>query len=261
MSVIVAELHLLEVEGEPLLGDPVVLDQPLFGVGPEALQAVDVDLARTEPPLMIDSQMAVAAEHQAVITAESVSIDDASPPDHPDRHAQEGPGRDIGHDLDFNHPLALENAEYRDFAGGSTSPVALAPSAEVGLVRLDLSPEEELTIRAFGGNAFSDQVVGLEDRRVRRSDLFGGLESGDLQLEELGDPEPVPGCDPELSNPPAGLIRELIPAVLAAIFLTPDFIDFPAVASGAKNAPPFPAGLGDVPPGPNFRFYKEFEIF
>jgi len=261
MSVIVSELHFLEVKREHLFRDSMMLDQPFLGVGPEALKAVYIDLAGAEPSLMIDSQMPVAAEHQAVVAAEFVRIDNATPANHLDRHAQEGFGRDVGNDLDLNHSLTLENAEYRDFPGGSTSPVALAASAEIGLVQLDFSLEEELTILVGGRNTFPDQVESLEDRRVGQSDLFGSLESGDLQLEELDDPEPVPGRYPELSDPSVGPVGELIPAMLAAIFLTPDLIDFSAIATGAINAATFPAGFGYSPPGPNFRFNKEFERF
>ncbi len=252
MSVIVSELHLLGIKREQLFRDAVIFDQPFFGIGPEALQAIDVDLARTEPPLMVDSEMPVTAEHQGVVTTEFVGIDDASPADHLDRQTQENLGRDIANDLDFDLALTLENAEDRDFTSRSTSPVALAPPAEVGLIRLDLASEEEHTILAEGRNAFPYQVEPLEDRGVRQIDLLGCLKGRYLKLEEFNDPEPVSGRYPELPDPPSGPVGELVPAVLAAIFLAPDIIEFFAVTSQAKTTPPFPAGSGYVPPGPNF---------
>jgi len=229
-----------------------MFNQPFFSVGPEALQAVDVYLARTETPLMIDPEMAVAAKHQSVVTTEFVGINDAAPVDHLNRKTQEDLGRDIANNLDFNQPLTLQNAEYRDFAGGAPSPVALASPAEVGLIRLDLASEEEHTILAGGRNAFPYQIEPLQDCGIGQIDLFGGLESRHLQLEHLDDSQPVPGRYPELSDPSTGPIGKLVPAVLAAIFLAPNFIEFFAVTSEAKTTPTFPTGSGYVPPGPNF---------
>ena len=45
LAVIISELQFLEVIGEPLRGNSVVLDGPLLGVAQESLQAVDVDLS------------------------------------------------------------------------------------------------------------------------------------------------------------------------------------------------------------------------
>ncbi len=45
LAVIISELQFLEVIGELLRGNSVVLDGPLLGVAQESLQAVDVDPA------------------------------------------------------------------------------------------------------------------------------------------------------------------------------------------------------------------------
>ena len=52
MPMIIPKLHLLEVEGKLGRGDPVVLDQPLLGIAPEPLQAVEGDLPSGEAAAM-----------------------------------------------------------------------------------------------------------------------------------------------------------------------------------------------------------------
>jgi len=229
-----------------------MFDQPFFSVGPEALKAVDIDLSGAEPHLMVDSEMAVTAEHQRVVAMELVGINDAASTDHLNCHAQEGLGRDIGHNLDFDHPLALENAEYRDFTGCSPSTVAFSPASKIRLICLDFTPEEKRAILGRGCDTLPYQVERLEDRRVRQIDLLAGLESRYLQFEQLDEPEPVSGRYPELSDPSAGPVGELVPAVLASVFLAPDAIEIFAETSGAKTTPTIPAGSGYVSPGPNF---------
>ena len=123
MSMVVSELHFLQIEREHHFRDSVMLNQPFLRIRPEALQAVYINLSGAEPSLMVDSEMAVTAEHQRVVAMELVGINDAASTDHLNCHAQEGLGRDVGHNLDFDHPLALEDAEYRDFTGCSPSTV------------------------------------------------------------------------------------------------------------------------------------------
>ncbi len=44
MPVIIPELQFFEIQREVILGDAMVLDQPLFGPTPEPLQTVDANL-------------------------------------------------------------------------------------------------------------------------------------------------------------------------------------------------------------------------
>jgi hypothetical protein len=252
MSVVVSELHFFQVKGEQGFRDAMMFDQPFLGIGPEAFKAVDVDLARAEAPLMIDLQMAIAAEHQCIVAAEFIGINDAAASHHLDCHIQENLGRDLSNDLDFDQPLTLENAENRDFAGRPASTMAFASAAEVGLIGLDLPTQEEHTILAGGGNAFPYQVESLEDRGIGKSDLTGCFMGRQFELEKFDDPEPIPGRYSELADPPAAPVIELIPAVLTAIFLAPDLIDFSTVTLRAETMPTMPADSGDILPGSNF---------
>ena len=63
--------------------------QPLLGITPEPFQAVDVHLSGRKGFAVIDPQMPVAAEHQAVVAAELVGIDDAAATDGLDRLFQQ----------------------------------------------------------------------------------------------------------------------------------------------------------------------------
>ncbi len=154
---IVPELQFFEIQREVSHGDPMMFDESLIGPTPESLQAVDVDLARGEDLLVIDLQVPIPAKHQAVVTCESVRIEDAASTNLFDGQLQQGGRRDIGDNRDVNPALALENAEYGHFPGRPTTSVAFASAAEVGLVEFDFTTQEG--------------ILGMtQDRRANRTD-------------------------------------------------------------------------------------------
>jgi hypothetical protein len=79
VAIIISKLQLFQIKRELFLGDAMMLDQSLLGPTPEPLQSVDGDLTGREALFMVHFQMPVSAEHQAVVTPELVSINDASP--------------------------------------------------------------------------------------------------------------------------------------------------------------------------------------
>ena len=80
IPVVVSKLHFFQVEGEESLGDAVVLCEPLFCIGPEAFQAVDVDFAGGKPLAMVDAQVSVTTEHKSIVASEAVGVNDGSSP-------------------------------------------------------------------------------------------------------------------------------------------------------------------------------------
>lgn len=137
---VVPELHLVQVEGKLLRGDTMVLEQLPLGIAPEAFQSVDMDLAPTEPLLMIDREAAVAAKRERIIAPKLIGVHQGSPLDDLDRFLQERLGRDVGHHGHRHAAAPLQNAKDRDFASGAPPSEALPAPAEVRLVGLDLAP-------------------------------------------------------------------------------------------------------------------------
>jgi hypothetical protein len=142
LAMIVSERQFLEVEGEPLRGDSVVFHDPLLGVAPEPLQAVDVDPAAGEVFPMVHAKVTEPAEHERVVDLVAVGVHDASPADLLDREREDGFGPGVGNHLHEHLPLPLQNAEYRDFAGGTPSTLSLALPPEGGFVHFDFASDE-----------------------------------------------------------------------------------------------------------------------
>ncbi len=78
-----------------------MLNQPLFGIAPESLNAIDVDFTRGKELLMINLQMPVAAKHQRVIASEFICVNDGSSSNRFDSEAQKSLCADITNGLDL----------------------------------------------------------------------------------------------------------------------------------------------------------------
>jgi len=100
VPVIVPELHLIQVQGELVRGDPVVLEQLPLGIAPKAFEPVDMDLPPTEPLAVIDGEPPIAAERERIVAAIFIGVDQRPPLDHLDRLLQERLGRDVRYDGD-----------------------------------------------------------------------------------------------------------------------------------------------------------------
>jgi len=163
----------------------MVLDEPLLGPAPESLQAVDVDLAGREVLAVVHFQVPVAAEHEAVIAPELVRVNDTSPADLLNGELQKGCRRDIGYDINMNQTVPLQNAKYRDFAGGTPTSVSLSSSAEVRLVQFDLPVEQGLSILGMAQNGQPHGRNSSVDGSIRNVQLQGHLPNGNFQFKEL----------------------------------------------------------------------------
>src|SRR3989338_576838 len=156
---IVPELHLFQVEREVPRRHAVELRQALLRIAPEPFQAVDVDLAGGKDLPVIQPQVPVAAEHEAIVAPELVRVHDTAAADLLQGPIQEALRRDIGHDVHLHPPSSLEDAEDGYFARGPTTPLALTSAPEVGLVQLDLALEQ--TRRRVGHDRLPDDLTGL----------------------------------------------------------------------------------------------------
>ena len=95
---------------------------------------------------MIDLRVAIAAKHQAAITAELVRIDDAAIPDGLYRQTNQDMDCLIGYNPELDFAISLQNAKYKHFTGSATSPVTLAVTTKIAFNQLDFASHESMGI-------------------------------------------------------------------------------------------------------------------
>ena len=246
LPMIISELHFLEIERKLFRRDAVELDQAFFGEGPEAFQSVDVDFSARISLFVIDPQMAIAAEHQRIVAAEFIGIDDRSATDRFDRHIQQRGRRDVFDDVDLDHAISLQNAENRDFMGSPPATLTLPLSSEVRFVHFDLAAQKIIGFGSVGHDRFSNHGDRFESRGIAKADLLGYLTGRDFEFEEFEDPEPGLGRDFEFIKPAAGEVVESKSAALTTELFVADSIDFIAPISTAENMAVFPAEFPQI---------------
>ena len=188
---IVSELKLLEVIRESLRGDSMVFHDALLGVTPEAPQPVDIYPATRKVFPMVHAKVSVAAEHERVIALVSVRVDDASPANLLDRESQHIFCPSGGKHLHEDSPLPLQNAENRDFAGGTPSPFPFSLPTKIQFVHFDFAAKEHVAIGGMSKDGGTDRVDGFIRRIVGEAELLGNLPDGEFQFEELDETQPL----------------------------------------------------------------------
>lgn len=261
LPMIIPELHFLEIEREFFRRDAVELDQAFLGEGPEAFQTINVDFPARISLFVIDPQMAVAAEHQGIIAAEFIGVDDRSATDRFDRHIQQRGRRDVFDDVDLHYPISLQNAENRDFMGRSPATLTLPLSSEVRFVHFDLAAQKIVGFGSMGHDRLSNHGDRFEGRGITKADLLGYLAGRDFEFEELEDPEPGLGGDFDFIKPATREVVESKSAALTSELFVADSIDFIAPTSTAENMAVFPAEFAQITPRLIFRFNNEFKSF
>lgn len=117
----------------------------------------------------------------------------------------------------MNQAVPFQNAEYRDFAGGATSPVALASAAEVSLVQFDLPIEQGLSILGVAQNGQPDRRNGPVDGSIGQFQLQRHLADGDFQFKELDEGQPLHRVQSAPVDPPSGKVMEGIITARATV--------------------------------------------
>jgi len=209
---------------------------------------------------VIDPQMPVAAEHQTVVAAELVGIDDAAATDGLDRLFQQAPGRNIRDDLHSNHAISLVKAKHRHFRGRPPAPLALASAAKVRLVQLNFPGQKIRGIRGRDQDRIAQQVVRLQSRRVTDSALNRRPQGADLQFKHLDQPQPGFERAVQLVDPPSGKIMKGVLASFAAVSFARQTVHFSAPAYGTQNPSVSVTGSSKEKSSPVFRKNQPFKV-
>ena len=252
LSVIIPEFHLFQVQGELFFGNTMKLNNTLFSKGPEALQAVDVDLARGESFSVVHPQVSVTAEHQGVVAVELIGVDDGTSFNGFDRHIKKTFSSNIPDHIHLNNTVPFQDAKDRDLTGGSPAALALSSASEVAFIYLYFALEKKFSVFGISNNAVSDGIESPQDRRIRKSKLFGRLSGRDIQFKEFDYPQPIFVADIEFVNPPSAEIGEGVFTPFAAVSFTKDSVYFSALTACTKNKAFFPTRFPEKEPRPIF---------
>ncbi len=129
---------------------------------------------------MINLKVAIPAEHQAVIATEFIRIDDAATSNGFDRQADQGMSRHIGHNTYLDFTISLQDAKYRHFTGGATSPVAFASTAKIAFIQFDFTIHECGGISGVGDDRTTDCSNGLVNGVVGKPHLLSHFSNRQL---------------------------------------------------------------------------------
>jgi len=234
------------------------LGQPLLGITPETLQAVNVDLAGGKPLAVIYPQVPVATEHQGIVAAEFVGINNRATADGLDRHVQKTLGRDIPNHLDLHNAASLENSEDGDLPGGPSTPLAPASAPKVGFIQFNLPFEEQLPIQVRQDRQPQDGDR-FEHRGITQSHLLGDPAARQLYFKELNDPQPALIRNSQPVNPSTGEVMERVTTTLAPVPSAHDPVDFLAATPCTKNTAVFCTRFFKEQSGSIFRFSDELK--
>ena len=193
MSVIVSPFGFLEMQVEGVSRQALELCQANLGQSPEALDAIDVNVALGElVPGMVDAEVAVTEVDQAIVASPAVGVDDGAGVHPASDDALQGWLGAVGNDLSVDLALALEDAEHGGLAVGAAAAPALDPArAEETLVDLNHSEQGALCL-AIEQNPFSQAAVeaihGVAVQAAQGGCLKGGQVGRKIahQLAELG---------------------------------------------------------------------------
>jgi hypothetical protein len=259
MSIVIPEFHFFQVEGEFFLRDAVEFYDSFLGEAPESLHPIDIDLTGSKELFMVDFDVAVVAEHEAVVAFEFIGIDDTASANSFHGEVEQGVCRDIVNHLDFDHPRALQDTENRDFIPCSPASFPLSSPTEIRLVHLHLSTEQRCPIRGSGHDRFPDHRDRFEDRWITEVHLDSDLACRQLKLKEFYDPQPVPTGYLNSIDPASCKVMECVSTALTTKPSATDSIDLMASTSAAETTVVFPTCFCQKPPGSIFSLYKELK--
>lgn len=211
---------------ELLLGHPPVFHQPVPGVAPEALYAVDAVAGVAAPDelalAVADAVVVPAAPaHEAVVGREAVGVGRRGPVDPALDGLRRRLPRDVRDYLGVDPPDTLEQPEDDGLPPGPAPPHAPhPPGAEVALVRLDLAGEGRPLLADLGYPRPEQSVAAVRGATAEAGRLSrrGGRHVGVERLRQLPELalEEMRFCDvpiPRSLSAAHGLIKESFQAL------------------------------------------------
>ena len=171
MSVIEAKFGLFEMQLELVASHAMKLRQPMFGIAPERLDAVDMPgdfdefvVAVIDPKVLLQTQI-----NPSIVASSAIGVNDAVRIHFtPNNALQRGFGG-IGDDSGIDTIASLEQTKDDGFTACATSAFASDTlGAEIGFIGFKLARERRVR-SAFLGQADTDTRVQRIDRTYRQA--------------------------------------------------------------------------------------------
>jgi len=235
------------------------LDNSFFCITPEALKAVNVNLASGKSLLMIKPQMPVSTKHQSIIASEFISIHNRTPSYSFHRHRQKRFSRNILDNFNQNSPVSLENSEYRNLIISPSASLSFTSSSKIRFIKFYLAIQKILCLLGIGYNSNPDNGNSFKNRWIAQLNLLGYLSGRYLKFKQLYYPKPLFIRYFNPVKPSASKVMKLISTALTAVPFIRNSVGFIAPTRYAKNIAIFPAIFSKIKPCSIFCFTEVFK--
>jgi hypothetical protein len=145
----------------------VELVHPFFGITPEAIGAVNMNIVPAESSSVIDRQVHVAAKHQRIIASPSIRINDRTSTGGLRRQVENGLCTQVLKGLHFYQPFPVEDTEDGKSGFGISRTTSPASILKIGFLRFNFTVQERVTVSGVGSDRLPNEVKGLVDGGIR----------------------------------------------------------------------------------------------
>lgn len=259
MTMIIPKSHLIQVTRKVLFRDSVELSKSFLGVAPEALQAININLACRESFAVVNPQVTIPAEHQGIISPEFIGVYNRASPDHLDGLVKQALCRYVLNHRYLHFSVSLEYTEDRNLACRTPATLTFSTAAEIRFIQFDLASCPEIAFCGYHG--VPDKMTHPQDCWVAQTDLSGHLVCGDVEFKEFNYPQQLFQRYPTLSNPPIREVMKGVSATFATEFSAFQTVDFITLTGTAENMAIFPTEFSEEQSDPVFCFPYEIKGF
>lgn len=178
-----AVLDLFEVHREMVARHTAVVVEHMFGVAPEALNAVDVIAPSTHKGSLMVNDVMLAVASERLVTAEGIGVVDRALAGMGLDMAHQLLGGEMGDDPGIHASFPFQQAKNDTFTRSAAAAFAFSPPAEVGLVEFNLALEFAALELGDVEQRFAQPLVNTRDDLGIDAEILGQAISR-LQLVE-----------------------------------------------------------------------------
>src|SRR3990172_9329066 len=240
MSIVISKFHFFQVKRKVFFRYTMELNKSFFSITPEAFKAINVHFTRGKHLTMINPKMSIATKHKCIIAFKFISIHDRAASDSLNSHIKDRFCRNILNDINLNHPVSLQNTEYRDFIICPSTPLALTSTTKICLIKLYLTIKKFLGILIACYNGLPNNIYRFMYRWITKLYLLCYLSCRKFKFKKLYYPQPLLIRYFNLVYPSVTKVVKCISTPFTTVFFTYNPIYLTSRTSCTKNKAIFP---------------------
>ena len=190
MFIVISKFHFFQVKRKVFFRYTMELNKSFFSITPEDFKTINVHFTRGKHFTMINPQMSIATKHKCIVAFKFIGVYDRAASDSLNSHIKDRFCSNILNDINLNHPVSLQNTEYRDFIIGTSTPFALTSTTKICLIKLYLTIKKFLGILIACYNGLSNNIYRLMYRWITKLYLLGYLSCREFKFKKLYYPQP-----------------------------------------------------------------------